>query len=127
MPQSHSAQYMRRFGELNIVIADDLDPVAPRVEEVEKRTRKSLDAGVGQRLPNGLLVIDDESEMTAAVGGLRTAFLERKELVAQVDKGRGSAFAPKLKIEQATIESQSGFDVTDLERDVIETDGARLL
>ena len=65
--------------------------------------------------------------MTTVVGGLHTALLERKELVAQVDKGGGGAFAPQLKIEQATVESQSGFDVTDLERHVIETDGARLL
>jgi hypothetical protein len=64
--------------------------------------------------------------MTPIVGGLCTALLECKELVSQIDEGHRIAFASKFKIEQATVESQSRFDVTDLESDMIETDDARL-
>src|ERR1700682_1497545 len=64
--------------------------------------------------------------MTSIVGGLCTAFLERNELVSQIDERHGSAFASKFKIEQPTVESQSRFDVTDLESDMIETDDTRL-
>ena len=38
MRQAHAAQYVRRLGELDVVVADDLDAVAPRIEEVEKWT-----------------------------------------------------------------------------------------
>ena len=62
--------------------------------------------------------------MAAVVGGLGAAFLEREELIAQIDEGRGVALAPKLEVEQSTVEGQSLFDIADLERDMIETDGA---
>src|SRR5512134_2876732 len=65
MRQPHAAQHVRRLGELDVVIADDLDAVAPRIEKVEKRTWQRLDTGVGQRLADGVLVIDHKSKMTA--------------------------------------------------------------
>jgi hypothetical protein len=34
MRETHAAQHMRRLGELDVGVADDLDPVAPRVEEI---------------------------------------------------------------------------------------------
>ena len=65
--------------------------------------------------------------MAVIVGWLGTALLQREELVAQIDEGRSLALAAKLEVEQANIEGQSLFDVTDLESDMIETDGARFL
>jgi hypothetical protein len=65
--------------------------------------------------------------MMAVVGGLGTALLQRKELVAQIDEGRSLTLAAKFEFEQATVEGQSLFDVTDLEGDMIETDGTRFL
>jgi hypothetical protein len=53
------------------------------------------------------------------------ALLQCEELIAQIDECRSAALAPKLEFEQSTIESQSLFNVTDLERYVIETNGAR--
>jgi hypothetical protein len=63
--------------------------------------------------------------MTAFVGGLCTAFLERKELVAQINEGRCVALAAKLEIDQAAVESQSLFDITNLQSDMVEADSAR--
>ena len=40
MRQPHAAQHVRRLGELDIFVADDLDTVAPRVKEIEKLARQ---------------------------------------------------------------------------------------
>src|ERR1700682_1938318 len=104
MRQSHAAQHVRRFGELNVVVPDDLYPVAPGIEKVEKRSRQGLDARVDQCLMSDLLVIDDKSKMTAVVGGLCPALLERNELVPEIDECHGIAFASKFEVEHATVE-----------------------
>jgi hypothetical protein len=92
MRQPHAAKHVRRFGELNIIVADDLDAVTPGIAEVEKWTRQRLDACFGKRLAGRLLVIDDQAKMTAVVEGLSAAFLERKKLVAKIDESRGLLF-----------------------------------
>src|SRR5512132_4459406 len=127
MRQPHAAQHVRRLRELDIVVPDDLDAVAPRIEKIEKRTRQRFDAGVCQRVADGVLVIDHTPKMTAVVSGLRTALLQREELVAQIDECRSLALTTKFEVEQATVERQGLFDVTDLESDMIETDGVRFL
>jgi hypothetical protein len=60
------------------------------------------------------------------VSGLRTALLQRKELVAQIDEGHSVALAAKFEVEQPTIEGQRRFDITHLESGMIKTNGARL-
>src|SRR5262249_4806060 len=125
MREPHSAQHVRRFGELDIVVADDLDSIAPRIEEIEKWTGQRLDAGRRQRAAHRVLVVDHESEMTAAVGRLGAALLQREKLVAQIDERRGLALSAQLELEQTAVEGQRLLDVADLERDMVETDGAR--
>ena len=99
MRQSHAAQHVRRFGELDIVVADNLDAIAPRVEKVEKRAGQRLDSGVGQRFADGFPVVDHKSKMAAFVSGLSAALLQREELVAEIDEGRIGALATKFEIE----------------------------
>ncbi len=65
--------------------------------------------------------------MTAIVGGLCAAFLKRNELVTQIDECCCSALASQFEVENATVESQRSVNVTDLQRDMIETYGTRLL
>ena len=48
------------FGELNVRVADDLDPIAPRVHEVEERAGQWLDARFRKRPPHRLLVVDEQ-------------------------------------------------------------------
>src|SRR5690349_3508279 len=122
MCESHPAQHIRRFSELNIVVRDDLHVVAPRVEEVEKRSRQGLDARVDQCFASRLLVIDHKAKMTSIVGGLGTALLKCEELVPQINERHGVVFAAKIKFKQATVKGQSCVDVTDLDSNVIETD-----
>jgi hypothetical protein len=43
------------------------------------------------------------------------------------DEGHRITFASKFEIEQATVESQSRFDVSNLENNMIETDYSRLV
>ena len=125
MRQSHTAQYVWRLGELDVVVADDLYPVAPGVEEIEKLTWQRFHARLRQGTADGLFVIDHETKMTAVVGGLGATLLESQELIAQVDEGRGLASAAKLEFEQATVKRQRLVDITDLESDMVEADGAR--
>jgi hypothetical protein len=44
MRQPHAAQHVRCLGELDVVVADDLYTVAPRIEEIEKLTGQRVDA-----------------------------------------------------------------------------------
>src|SRR6266478_6480748 len=74
--QPHAAQDVRRLSELDVVVADDLYAVAPRIEEIEKLTGERFHARLRQGAAHGLFVIDNESKMTAVVGGLGAALLE---------------------------------------------------
>jgi hypothetical protein len=49
--------------------------------------------------------------MTAAVGSLRAALLERDKLIAEIDEGRGFAPAAKFEFEQATVERNRLIDI----------------
>src|SRR5690349_5632785 len=101
MRQAHAAQDVRRLGELDVVVADYLDAVAPGIAEVEKLPGQRLHARLRERAAHRLLVIDHEPKMTAVIGALRAAFLKSQELIAQVDEGRGLASAAQLEREQA--------------------------
>src|SRR6266508_2377439 len=68
MREPHSAQHVRRFGELDIVIADDLDSVAPGVEEIEKGNGQRLDARGRERAAHGVCVVDLERDMVETQG-----------------------------------------------------------
>src|SRR6516225_2061810 len=123
--QPHPTQHVRRLGELDVVVADDLYAVAPGIAEIEEPARQRLDARRRQRAADRVLVVDHETEMTAVVGGLGAALLQRQELIAQIDERRGLALAAQFELEQAAIERQRLLDIADLESDVVETDGAR--
>src|SRR5437763_12360948 len=99
MRQSHAAQHVRRLGELDIVVADDLYAVAPRIEKVEEPAGQRMDAGVGQRRADCFFVVDHKPKVATIVSRLCTALLKREELVAQIDECRSAAFAPKFEIE----------------------------
>ena len=64
---------VRRLRELDIVVPDDLDAVAPRIEKIEKRTRHRTAAGVGQCFADSVflehLPAMVENEKDAAVRG----------------------------------------------------------
>ena len=113
------------FAGLESALTSAGAPFLVWVEKVEKRAGQRLDPSVGQCFADCILVIDHESKMAALVGRLSTALLQGEELVAQIDEGRSGALAPKFELEQSTVESQSLFDITDFERYVVETDGAR--
>src|SRR4029079_2152753 len=106
MGQPHAAQHVGRLGELDVLVADNLDAVAPRVEKVEKRPRQRFDSRLSHRLADGFLVVDHKPKMTSIVSRLSSAFLQCEELVAQIDKCRSTAFASKLELEQSTTNAQ---------------------
>jgi hypothetical protein len=52
--------------------------------------------------------------------------LQGEELVSQTDKRRSAALAAKFEVEQPTVKSQSLLNITDFQRYVVATNGARL-
>src|SRR5690242_13828598 len=99
MGQTHAAQHVWRLGELDVLVADNLDAVAPRVEKVEKWAWQWFYPRVSERLTDGILVVDHKPKMTPIVSRLSSAFLQCKELVAQIDNSRSAALAAKLEVE----------------------------
>src|SRR5437016_10123661 len=65
MRQPHAAQDIRRLSELDVVVAHDLDTVAPGIKKIEKLTGQRVHVHVCQSAADRLLVIDHESKMTA--------------------------------------------------------------
>src|SRR5690349_12163210 len=110
MRKPHAAQDVRRLRELNVVVADDLDAISPRIVKVEERTRLRLDASIGKRLANCIFVIDHQPKVAPVVARLFAAGLQRKELVAQVDEGHAVMATAQGEIEQETIERQGLVD-----------------
>jgi hypothetical protein len=126
MRQPHSAQHIRCLGELYVVVADDLEAIAPRIAEVEERSRQHLNARRGQRLADGVLVVNHKAEMSTVVWRLFAAFLKRKELVAQINERHFLVFTAQLELEYPRVERQRFLDIAHFERNVIETHDARL-
>ena len=87
MRQSHAAQHVRCLSELDIFVADNFYAIAPRVEKVEKRAGQRLDPRIGQRLADGVLIVDYKPKMTSLVSGLSAPLLQREKLVTQIDEG----------------------------------------
>ena len=63
MRESHPAQHVSCLGKLNVVVADNLDAVAPRVEEIEEWSGQRFDPGGGQGLAHGVGVINDQARV----------------------------------------------------------------
>jgi hypothetical protein len=80
--EAHPAQHVRCLGELDVFIADDLNPITPGVAKVEETSGEQRDTSRLERLESRLLVIDDQTEMATIVRGLLTAFLKRNKLIA---------------------------------------------
>src|SRR5437763_9206631 len=60
--EAHPREHAIRLRELDLVVLHDLDAVAARIAEVEARP-KHLDTGLLERIPDRLLVVDDEPEV----------------------------------------------------------------
>jgi hypothetical protein len=99
MGQSHAAQHVWCLGELDVLVADNFDAIAPRVEKVEKRTWLWFYPRISQRRADGILVVDYKPKMTSIVSRLSSAFLQCEELVAQIDKCRSAALAAEFELE----------------------------
>jgi len=56
MRQTHAAQHVRRLGELDVIIADNLYAVTPRIEKIEKRPGQRFNTRVRQRLADCILL-----------------------------------------------------------------------
>jgi hypothetical protein len=110
MRETHATQNVGRLGELNIVIADDLDAVAPRIAEVEEAAIYWGDASSQKSAPGRLFIIDNKTEMAAIIRGLRATLLKGDELVTQIDEGHTITLATKLELEETAVKGQRLLD-----------------
>ena len=107
MLKTHTAQNIGRLRELNILIINNLDGIAPRIAEVKKRSFNLFDSGRLRSASSSFLIIDNETEMTAVVGGLLASLLQGYELVAKIDEGASfSFFAAELEFKETPIKGQ---------------------
>jgi hypothetical protein len=122
--EPHAPQHRRGLRELDLAVLDDLKAVPPRVAKVEEAARENLRTRLLESSSNGLLVVDDETEVTGLVGRLRSAFRESDELIAHIDERHPSEPLAdlRLEVEDPGVEGERLADVADLERDVIDPD-----
>jgi RNA polymerase sigma factor (sigma-70 family) len=121
--QPHPRQDPVGLRELDVAVVDDLEVVAPGIEEVV--VAEQLRAGVAGRGQRRLAVVDDEPDVARPVGGLRPARGERDELVAQVDeRHRATVAAAEREFEDPAVERERLVQVADLDRDVVDADCA---
>jgi len=90
-------QHMRRLGELNIPVRDDLDTICPGIEKVEEESRQEPSTcGLDPRT-HTRTIIDDEPEMPAAVLVLRRGFHQVDELISELDESVARPLPPSVK------------------------------
>src|SRR5205085_1998953 len=123
--QSHASQHISCLGELNIVVANDLYSVAPRVPEIEELTVKWRHTSCLKGLSGCLFIIDDQAEVSTVIWGLSAALLKGNKLVAQVDESHRVTLAAQFETEESTIERQRFVNITDLNRNVVHANHAR--
>src|SRR5258708_37825190 len=96
--QTHAAQNVWSLGELDIVIAHDLDAIAPGVAEIQKWTVDWLDPRSLEDGARRFLVVDNEAEMPAVIGGLFVCRPQRGGIVAKIDKSHRLSLSAPLKL-----------------------------
>src|SRR5262245_28370609 len=126
MGELHAAQNVLGLGELDVVVADDLEAVAPGIAKIEEASRQRLDSCLEKRLAHRFLVVDHQTEMTAVIGRLPTALLKRQELISEIDESGIAVLAAQGEVEEAAVKRERLVDVADFERDVVDADGAGL-
>ena len=94
-PRSPVAPDARRPLELDPAVVDDLDLVAPRIEEGEAATADDLQALALDRLPRHLDVVDDEAEVPVGVRFGLSRSEKREELIAHVEEGHAGRVRPR--------------------------------
>ena len=124
--KAHATQDVGGFRELDVLIADYLDAIAPRIAKIQEGAIQRSDTSRFQRVAGCLLVIDNQAEMSTIVHGLLTALLKGYELVTQIDNGHRTPLPAQFEREEAAIERQRLLDVSYFERDVVNAYGARL-
>lgn len=78
------------------------------------------------RPADGVLVVDDEAEVTVVlVRSRRWPLHQRQELVVQIDEGSTHALAASLEREERARDPKGPIDISDLQRDVVDCDRAR--
>src|SRR6185369_7345322 len=100
--EAHPREDRVGLRELDVAIVDDLDVVAPGVEEVVVSEHLSARLTCGGE--GGFAVVYDETDVARPVGRLGATCRDGDELVAQVDERHRSAVAaPERELEDPAV------------------------
>src|SRR4051812_6649945 len=116
---------MRGLAKLDVGIGDDLDAVAPGIDEVEKRPVHHARAGGLRELTHPAAVVNHQPEMPLPILVRRLGFHQRQKPIAEIDEGLTVAAPAQAEVENASIEGKRLLDVTDFKGDVIDANEAR--
>src|ERR1051325_5111151 len=96
---------MGRLRELDIGILDDLDAVAPGVEEIEEGAFNHLGAGRLGAFFHARAVVDNKADMPPLDSALLVIRHPRQidELVAHIDKRAALVLAAQIEIENLAV------------------------
>src|SRR6056297_1946587 len=117
----HAGQDAIGFRELDVLVSDDLNAIAPRVPEIKETVRHDIYTHLFDAPLDKRLVRDYQAEMTVRVPRLLVDFRQSEELIAHIDKRHGLALATQFEVEERAVKGERLFNVTNFERDVIDT------
>src|SRR5581483_917646 len=122
---AHAREHLRRFGELAIVVGNDFDAVAPRVEDVHALI-DAFDAVLLHRAAHRFAVVHHQTEVAFSIRRLSSSERELDELIAEIDKRVVLASAAQRERKQPAVEFQRPVEIADFEDHVVDAQGARL-
>src|SRR5207245_3640450 len=122
---AHPFEHVRCFSELDVIVGNHLDSVAPRVAKIEPPIQ-CLNSQLYQRSAYRLPVIYDKTEMALVVCFLGPAEAQLDELIAEIDKSIVVALAAMFKIKDRAVKFQRGFKITHFQNHMVDTQRARL-
>lgn len=124
--ETHAAENVVGLGELDALIADNLDPIAPWVIEIEKPAGHDFDTHLIEHPSHGFLVVDHQPEMPVLI--TRSVFDLRQgdELIAKIDERHRVAFATKGELQNLAVEFEGLVDIANLEGNMVDAHGSGL-
>jgi hypothetical protein len=118
-------QVVRCLAKPYVSVLADLDPIPPRIVEVELLLARDVDPFARKRGSDGVEVVDDDPEVTVGIPAVVTTLEQSEHLVAEIDPRLLAFVLAKLDREDASVEVDRLLHVSDFDGDVVDSDQAR--
>lgn len=117
-------KHLRGLGELDVRVLDDLEPIAPWVEEIEERAFNHARAGRLSEFDDARAIVDDEANVAAfdVLPGWARRQRQVDELVTHIDKGVALTPATQGEREKSSVPFERRINVADFDCNMIDSD-----